>query len=219
LIEDYTSDENIIDSYQKEFSISPEDFLIEKESRIDSVELIRFAIRHLTEIEKNILVDYVVKRMNVNEIAKKNKVHRATIYRWLEHIPKRINELYNNIATNQDKIDINMRGIFSKSLEIPNPTFEQARDYLFCTNNFTLPKITALGWPFEIAKHKFVSAGWYRSEVGKNFGRPIWRARYRCGVSDYLNRTAKDNIVCPMCRQCKGGGSRKSSVFNDKETE
>lgn len=209
IIEDYLDDDSIIESYQREYGISPEDLLIEKESRKEAVELIRFAMEYLTETEKKVLFKYIFENKNQFKIADEIGVHRSTISRMMSNIPEHIRKLYNKHALNVYESTINMRGFFSKVDVFLNPTFEQLRDLLFYKSPFHMHKITSMGWPFDIARSKFISAGWMKHRRGKRAGIVEWRAKYGCGVSNYLKNAFQgmEPPVCPFCKTCRKKGS------------
>ena len=206
LIDKYRDEDVVLDRYEQEYAISPEDLLVERESRKEAIELVNFALDNLTEEDKNIIQMYVLEGLTLEQVGNKLGYHRITISNKLGKIPAKLKKIYNKHKLNGGFNTIYIEG---ESPSAP-PTFEEMRDLLF----YRTPKVhiesTCMGFPHEFLQVQYKWSAWYRHKTGKNAGLTIWKTANQCLVREYLAQSFKTElgeVVCTLCPKCKRSDS------------
>lgn len=197
LVDKYQNEDVVLDRYDQEYAFSPEDLLIQRESRREAVELIKFAIKYLPEEDKRIIKMYVVERKTLKQIGEILGYGTTTIFVKLQKIPNKMKKLYYKHEINREFNTINMK----ESLQ----TFEELRDLLF----FKTPKVhlesTCMGFPFEVMMKQWKWTALYVQKSGLNAGIGIWKTISQCLIPEYLAQafsTQKGEVVCTLCSKC-----------------
>ena len=193
LIDKYANEDEIISSYEQEYAISPEDLLVQRESRKEAIELVRFAMDNLSKEDKDIIEMYVIERMTFEQIGNLIGYHKSNILRKLAKIPAKLEKIYDKLATNHNINPYNIG-------DVP---FDELKGLLF----YRTPKIryehTALGFPMDFLQKQFKRAGW--SKKGPNPRFIGYRTTYQCKIRQYLAEAFHENegdTKCLLCSKC-----------------
>ena len=196
IIDKYATEDEVIESYEQEYAISPEDLLVQRESRKEAIELIRFAMENLSQEDKDIIEMYVIERMTYEQIGYLLGYHKSNILRKLAKIPHKLEKIYNKHATNPE---FNL-------YNIENIPFDELKGLLF----YRTPKIrfgqVSLGFPMDFLRKQFKRAGWCKHKSGAKAGLTEYTTTYQCKIRQYLAESFHEEegeTKCNLCYRCR----------------
>lgn len=171
-------EESLVDHYVRKEGMTPLDVLVERESRLDIVHILRILKDSLDPIDQEILKLYAIEGKTFRTIAKILNMAPSSIHERWKSIPSKVNKLAEQI-----------------------PYFDNymGKDFLIKNSTKEAGSPSGCGFQHEYFEHINIGGRW-----GKSKGKSIWISQDECRLPEVFQQAfGDDKTVCTKCASCK----------------